>query len=111
MLCRVAEDLYWMSRYVERGIEVSRLIDVTRELELDAGTGDVWAALVGAIALAQWAVSEHVSGLGESEVWQSTVQGHRTYYGLVASTLGRFESTVGELRESRHVPREPGTVC
>ena len=51
MLCRVAEDLYWMSRYVERGIAVSRLIDVTRHLELDAGTEDFWAPLVGAIEL------------------------------------------------------------
>ncbi|MDQ2952334.1 MAG: alpha-E domain-containing protein [Chloroflexota bacterium] len=51
MLCRVAEDLYWMSRYVERGIAVSRLIDVTRHLELDAGTEDFWAPLVGAIGL------------------------------------------------------------
>jgi len=52
MLCRVAEDLYWMSRYVERGIAVSRLVDVTRHLELDAGTEDFWAPLVGAIDLA-----------------------------------------------------------
>ena len=52
MLCRVAEDLYWMSRYVERGVAVSRLIDVTRHLELDAGTEDFWAPLVGAIDLA-----------------------------------------------------------
>ena len=51
MLCRVAEDLYWMSRYVERGIAVSRLIDVTKHLELDAGTEDFWAPLVGAIEL------------------------------------------------------------
>ncbi len=51
MLCRVAEDLYWMSRYVERGIAVSRLIDVTRHLELDAGSEDFWAPLVGAIGL------------------------------------------------------------
>ena len=51
MLCRVAEDLYWMSRYVERGIAVSRLIDVTRHLELDAGAEDFWAPLVGAIDL------------------------------------------------------------
>lgn len=46
MLCRVADDLYWMSRYVERAIGVSRLIDVTRHLELDAGDVDFWAPLV-----------------------------------------------------------------
>lgn len=48
MLSRVADDLFWMARYVERGIAVSRLIDVTRHLELDAGEEvDFWAPLVG----------------------------------------------------------------
>ena len=52
MLSRVADDLYWVARYVERGIAVSRLVDVTRHLELDAGTEDFWAPLVGAVDLA-----------------------------------------------------------
>jgi uncharacterized alpha-E superfamily protein len=52
MLSRVADDLYWAARYVERGIAVSRLVDVTRHLELDAGAEDFWAPLVGAIDLA-----------------------------------------------------------
>jgi uncharacterized alpha-E superfamily protein len=51
MLSRVADDLYWVARYVERGIAISRLVDVTRHLELDAGTEDFWAPLVGAIDL------------------------------------------------------------
>jgi uncharacterized alpha-E superfamily protein len=37
MLCRVADDILWMSRYVERAIAVSRLVDVTWHLELDSG--------------------------------------------------------------------------
>src|SRR5581483_9487790 len=37
MLCRVADDIFWMSRYVERAIAVGRLIDVTWHLELDSG--------------------------------------------------------------------------
>jgi uncharacterized alpha-E superfamily protein len=53
MLSRVADDLYWVARYVERGIAVSRLVDVTRHLELDAGAEDFWAPLVGAIDLAR----------------------------------------------------------
>jgi uncharacterized alpha-E superfamily protein len=40
MLCRVADDIFWMSRYVERAITVSRLVDVTWQLELDAGAID-----------------------------------------------------------------------
>jgi uncharacterized alpha-E superfamily protein len=37
MLCRVAEDVFWMSRYVERAIAVGRLVEVTWHLELDDG--------------------------------------------------------------------------
>lgn len=53
MLCRVADDMFWASRYVERAIAVGRLIDVTWHLELDAGDldaddgGDFWAPLLG----------------------------------------------------------------
>ncbi len=50
MLCRVADNLFWMSRYVERAVAVSRLIDVTWHLELDAGrlagVEDFWAPLM-----------------------------------------------------------------
>ena len=51
MLCRVAEDKFWMSRYVERAIAVGRLIDVTWHLELDSADLDddldFWAPLTG----------------------------------------------------------------
>ena len=33
MLCRVAEDVLWMSRYVERSLAVGRLIEVSQHLE------------------------------------------------------------------------------
>lgn len=43
MLSRVAENLYWISRYIERAENVARLLDVGFHLELDASglTGDV----------------------------------------------------------------------
>jgi uncharacterized alpha-E superfamily protein len=50
MLCRVAEQIFWMGRYVERSIAVSRLVDVILHLELDVGEDDdtdLWAPLVG----------------------------------------------------------------
>jgi uncharacterized alpha-E superfamily protein len=51
MLCRVADDIFWMSRYVERAIWVGRLIDVVWHFELDAGEleegVDVWVPLLG----------------------------------------------------------------
>ncbi|MGE3820115.1 MAG: alpha-E domain-containing protein, partial [Isosphaeraceae bacterium] len=36
MLSRVAENLYWIARYVERAENVARLLDVGFHLELDA---------------------------------------------------------------------------
>src|SRR3954468_8908061 len=54
MLSRVADALFWMSRYLERGEHVARLLDVCFHLELDlhgvlAGPHELhWTAL-GAI--------------------------------------------------------------
>jgi uncharacterized alpha-E superfamily protein len=52
VLCRVAENLFWMGRYVERAVATARLIDVTAHLELDAAearasTPDFWTPLLG----------------------------------------------------------------
>src|SRR3954468_6105264 len=53
MLCRTAENVFWMSRYVERAVAVARVLEVTWNLELDAGDlagADVafWAGLLNA---------------------------------------------------------------
>src|SRR4029450_5098551 len=53
MLARVAEQIFWMSRYLERAVAVSRLVDVTMHLELDAGDDahvELWSPLLGADA-------------------------------------------------------------
>lgn len=48
MLSRVAETLYWMSRYIERAENVARFIDVNLNLMLDlpAGSTEQWSPLV-----------------------------------------------------------------
>ena len=48
MLSRVADSIYWMSRYVERAENVARFIDVNLNLMLDAPSGDdqQWRPLV-----------------------------------------------------------------
>lgn len=38
MLSRVADAIFWMSRYVERAVAATRLVDATLHLQLDAGT-------------------------------------------------------------------------
>src|SRR5581483_4925981 len=40
MLSRVANSLYWMSRYLERAENTARLVDVNLQLLLDQRTGD-----------------------------------------------------------------------
>lgn len=48
MLSRVAENLYWLSRYIERAENLARLLDVGFDLELDAmGLADPAAGEVG----------------------------------------------------------------
>ena len=48
MLSRVADSIYWMSRYVERAENVARFIDVNLNLMLDTpdGAGQQWQPLV-----------------------------------------------------------------
>jgi uncharacterized alpha-E superfamily protein len=52
LLCRVAENMFWLNRYVERAIAIIRVVDVTAHLELDAGDADdqaidFWTPLLG----------------------------------------------------------------
>lgn len=49
MLSRVAESIYWMSRYIERAENVARCVEVNVHLTLDlpiAATSEQWEALV-----------------------------------------------------------------
>ena len=49
MLSRVAESMYWLSRYIERAENVARFIDATYQMMLDLPAGDEqWAPLVKA---------------------------------------------------------------
>jgi len=55
MLSRVAESIYWMSRYVERAENVARFIDVNMNLMLDVPVGSTqqWHPLVDTTGDAQ----------------------------------------------------------
>ena len=49
MLSRVADSIYWMSRYIERAENVARVVEVNLQLMLDLpvpSTGEQWDALV-----------------------------------------------------------------
>ncbi|MFT3929429.1 MAG: alpha-E domain-containing protein [Spongiibacteraceae bacterium] len=48
MLARVAENIYWMARYIERAEDMARLISVTANLTLDLpkGLSPIWGQLI-----------------------------------------------------------------
>lgn len=48
MLSRVADSIFWMSRYIERAENVARFVDVNLNLAIELGpeAADQWAALV-----------------------------------------------------------------
>ena len=53
MLSRVADNLYWMSRYVERAEGVTRLVEVNRDTHLESSAGglqrDYWKSALNAM--------------------------------------------------------------
>ncbi|OYW19269.1 MAG: hypothetical protein B7Z55_09185 [Planctomycetales bacterium 12-60-4] len=56
MLSRVADAIYWMSRYVERAENLARFVDVTLNLQIECGNdaGDLWPSLVNVTGDQQW---------------------------------------------------------
>ncbi len=51
MLSRVANSLYWLSRYLERAENLARLVEVNRYDSLDGNAGDVWRPLLYATSM------------------------------------------------------------
>ncbi len=67
MLSRVADSIYWMSRYVERAENLARFVDVTFNMMLDLppGSAGQWLPLVSATGEYKW-FEEHY-GLATQE--------------------------------------------
>src|SRR5436309_277093 len=71
MLSRVADSLYWMSRYLERAEHASRLIDVHLNIMLDESSGSAdrrWSRVTNSLDLAPagTAVSEDAFGFAQA---------------------------------------------
>jgi uncharacterized alpha-E superfamily protein len=54
MLSRVAESMFWMSRYVERAENIARFIDVNQNMALDDHAAAQWAPLVAITGDQAW---------------------------------------------------------
>lgn len=102
MLCRVADSLFWMSRYIERAENTARLVDSNLELLLELKHDDE-------LAVDHW--QRILDGLGESALYQKKI-GDVTTAGvtefLTTSTLNPSSvfSSVFAARENARMIRD-----
>jgi uncharacterized alpha-E superfamily protein len=104
MLSRVAENLYWMARYLERAENTARLINTTSQVRLDLPRGasfgwDILLKVVGLDAL----FNEHYTEVNEANVMRFLVQDERN----PSSILSGIHSARENSRTFREVlPKE-----
>ncbi len=104
MLSRVAENLYWMARYLERAEDTARLVRVSRHLMLDfPGTATLgWSSLIS-ISGADEIFDEYYTERDAASVL-TFLCADRRYSG---SVLGALAAARENLRTTREVmPRE-----
>lgn len=104
MLARVAENLYWMTRYLERAEDTARLINATTMMLIDMppGASFGWEALLTVAGLDE-AFHEHYSDASETAVMSFLIQDERNPSSIFACIRLARENT----RTFREVlPRE-----
>ena len=100
MLSRVADSIYWMSRYIERAENVARFIDVTLNLMLDMPVGSVqqWQPLVDTTGDAQ--------GIREPIRRRHAAARHPVPHASIPTTRTRSRSCLRAARENARSVRE-----
>ncbi|MEQ1593019.1 MAG: alpha-E domain-containing protein [Thiobacillaceae bacterium] len=104
MLARVAENLYWMTRYLERAEDTARLINATTMMLIDMppGASFGWEALLTVAGLDE-AFHEHYGEASETAVMSFLIQDERNPSSIFACIRLARENT----RTFREVlPRE-----
>ena len=91
MLSRVADALYWMSRYVERAEHAARLLEVIRRARIDLEEVDPSAAA------RQWQDALTALGLGDASLESATFD--PDLLGSVASSLYRARENARQVQE------------
>ena len=86
MLSRVAENLYWMARYLERAENTARLINTTTQvlLDLPKGASFGWDILLKVVGLDEL-FDEHYKTANETNIMRFLIQDERNPSSIVSS--------------------------
>ncbi len=107
MLSRVANSLYWMSRYIERAESIARLVDVNLQLLLD------FRSLDDAALDAHWLPIVQSSGdedLFRKQQPRTTGQSVTEFLVFAAENPNSIVSSVGQARENARMVRDQVTA-
>ncbi|HNA81261.1 MAG TPA: alpha-E domain-containing protein [Thiobacillaceae bacterium] len=94
MLSRVAENLYWMARYLERAENTARFINSTTQvlLDLPRGASFGWGVLLKAAGL-DALYNEHYGQPNEADIMRFLILDERNPSSIVASIHSARENT------------------
>ncbi len=100
MLSRVADAIYWMSRYVERAENLARFVDVTHHMSLDLppGSEQQWEALVFASGDQEFFAENYGEPTRENVIRFLTFD--RNYSASILSCLHAARENARSVRES-----------
>ncbi len=100
MLSRVAESLYWMSRYVERAENIARLIDVNLQLAIDLpGADEQWQPLVAVTGDHEWFREHYGTEIATREQALDFLAFNREYQNSLVACLRAARENARGIRE------------
>lgn len=104
MLSRVADSIYWMSRYIERAENLARFVEVTYAVMLDMppGTGEQWLPLVSTTGDAEWFEEHYGDATSENAIKFLTFD--TRYPGSILSSLQSARENARSIRDT--IPSE-----
>ncbi len=104
MLSRVADSIYWMSRYVERAENIARFIEVTYAamLDLPPGVGGQWLPLVSTTGDGEW-FEEHYGEANGQNVIQFLTWDQR-YHSSILTSIQAARENARSIRDT--IPSE-----
>ncbi|MBL8259757.1 MAG: alpha-E domain-containing protein [Candidatus Competibacteraceae bacterium] len=106
MLSRVAQNIYWMARYIERAEDTARIINVNTNLLLDLPRSMTfgWLPLISIVGAEQPFFKKHPAQTDEENVVVKFLIGDRDHPGSILSSLACARENLRTTRDT--VPQE-----